>query len=251
MKLLIFAGTRNGRELALELATKGYEVIISSMSAHGNSLVVEHNNLTRVYGKMDLVSMERFIMDNRIQLVIDATHPYAKEISENIIKSTNNANIPMIRYERKSSIPEHIGKHFDTYEAACDYLRKRKGPILFTTGVNHIDKLVDLLDKSRIVVRILPVETSLEKANQCGLQESQIIAIHPPYSIEDNLKHINMYHIRYLVTKDSGYEGGTYEKLEAVKKTGTGIIVIDRPKIDYPMSCYDLEEIIDELKRIN
>lgn len=244
MQILIFAGTSNGRTLAVELANKGYGVTISSMSAHGNSLVPEHKHIKGIFGKMNQEDIEQYIIEHHIDAVIDATHPYAMDISHNIIKSTHEIGRPMIRYERRSSIGKDTGKHFDTYAEACEYLNNHEGNILFSTGVNHIDELVKLLDKKRMVVRILPVETSIQKAYDCGLQDDQIIALHPPYTLEDNLKHIRKYNIGYLVTKDSGHEGGTSMKLEAVKQAGIELIVIDRPKLKYPVCYYDKEKVL-------
>ncbi len=164
MQILIFAGTSNGRTLAVELANKGYGVTVSSMSAHGNSLVPEHKHIKGIYGKMNQEDIEQYIIEHHIDAVIDATHPYAMDISRHIIKSTQEIGRPMIRYERRSSIGKDIGKHFDTYAEACGYLNNYADNILFSTGVNHIDELVKLLDKQRMVVRILPVDTSIQKS---------------------------------------------------------------------------------------
>lgn len=241
MQILIFAGTRNGRELAVELADNGHGVTVSSMSAHGNGLVPEHRHIKGIYGKMNQEDIEQYMKEQHIDVVIDATHPYAVAISRNIIASTHALGTPMIRYERKSSIGKDTGKHVETYAEACQYLNNHQGQILFSTGVNHIDELVTLLDKKRMVVRILPVETSIQKAYDCGLQDNQIIALNPPYTLEDNLMHIKTYHIQYLVTKDSGHEGGTCMKIEAAKQAGIELIIIDRPKIQFPV-CYDEKE---------
>lgn len=244
MNILIFAGTSNGRALATSLAKKGYKITVSSMSAHGNRLIPKDFGIEGIYGKMTSKGIVDYVRKHHIDLVIDATHPYAVDISRHIIESTEVVDIPMIRYERRSSIDREVGKHFMSYEEACRYLSEKEGKVWFTTGVNHIDRIVRWLERSRILVRILPVQSSLDKAYRCGLRQEQIIAVHPPYTLEDNLKLIHHYRIKYLVTKDSGFEGGTREKLEAVKHTGIELVVIDRPVMNYKICLYTEEDII-------
>lgn len=247
MKILVFAGTKNGRELVESLVNSEFELLVSSMSEHGNNLLPNSDNLRKVYGKKSVKEIIALIND-KVDIVIDSTHPYAKEVSENIKLACENTNTKLIRYERKSSIPKYVGKHFENMYEVCKYLSHKEGNILFTTGVNEVNNIVKDIAIDRIHVRIIPVKSSIDKAKSCSLDMDKVITMNPPFSIEDNLEHIKKYSIKYLITKDSGDEGNTNEKVHAVNKTDIELLVIDRPFISYKIIYYDKEELIEYLE---
>lgn len=244
---MVFAGTKNGRELISHLGDQGHCIIASSMSEYGASLLQNSENIICLTGQKSMEDIEGIIDRYKIDLVIDSTHPYAKEISENIKDACKNKKIETIRFERKSSIPADLGYHFETMGDVCNYLKFREGNILFTTGVNEVLNTVKKIDLSRIYVRVLPIEYSLKKIEESGLKEGHVIIKKPPFTLDENIKHISDFNIKYLVTKDSGAEGNTSEKIEAVELTNTQLLVIDRPKIEYDLVLFNKDEVSDYL----
>lgn len=247
MIILLFAGTKNGRELAIRLADSGHKVHVSSTSDYGNSLLPTHDGLIGHVGKVDVPQILDMIKLLGIEIIIDATHPYAVEISKNLILADKLVGIPLIRFERETVIPDAIGHHCSTMSAACEYIGKRSGNALFTTGVNDLHHIVRWLDPERLYVRILPIKASLDKAGETVLARDHIIAQKPPFNTQQNLDHIHSYDIRYLVTKDSGKEGNIKEKIEAVDLAGIELVVVDRPDLGYELVCYTNEEVMNLL----
>ncbi len=247
MNLLLFAGTKNGRELALTLAEAGHDVHVSSASAYGDSLLTTHERMTSSYGKLDIETIGALTLEHKVQCIIDSTHPYAVEISKNLLIVTKAMGIMLLRYERKKAVPEEEGLHFSSMSSACQYLDQHQGQVLFTTGVNELHNIVRWMDRERVFVRILPIEASMRLARESGIDQTHVIAMNPPFTLKQNLAHIKAFEVKYLVTKDSGREGNIDEKIEAVKQMGIELVVVDRPEIAFHHVCYTEEAIIDAL----
>ncbi len=243
MRLLIFAGTKNGRELITDLI-EDHIIIASSMSDYGNSLLPNGDNIIKIVGKKSSKDIEDIISSERIDLVIDCTHPYAKEISLNILEASKITGVKTIRFERQSTVSKNLGIHFCSMEDSCRYLNSKAGNILFTTGVNEVLNMVKMVDKRRIYVRVLSVQSSLNKIEESGIDSTHVVLKNPPFTLEENLKHIKEFNIKYLVTKDSGSEGNIHEKIEAVITSGIELLIIDRPVIEYSDIYYTIDEIL-------
>lgn len=244
MTILVFAGTSNGRILVNKLLEKDLSLVVSSASEYGASLLPSNSRLTSTAGKKDSKDIERLIDKYSIDLIIDCTHPYAIEVSNNIFKASNLTGIDVIRYERELVIPSYIGNRFNTIVELCNYLKNKRGNILFTTGVKDIPKIVSIVDNRRVFVRVLPVDSSIKIISDAGLSLEQVVTDKPPFSLSDNIKHIHEFNIKYLVTKDSGNEGNIAEKLEAADKKGIELLVLNRPKKPIKSVFYIIEEIM-------
>ena len=79
--ILIFSGTKDGRNIAQKLLEEGYKVIISTATIYGAELIKKNNNLEIIYGKLDVEEIKELIEKRRIKTVIDTTHPYALYVS--------------------------------------------------------------------------------------------------------------------------------------------------------------------------
>jgi precorrin-6A/cobalt-precorrin-6A reductase len=100
---------------------------------------------------------------------------------------------------------------------------------------------------NRIHIRVLPVKRSLDMLKEAGVPMNQVITEHPPFHEEDNVNHIKQWNIKYMVTKDSGREGNTLEKLRASKQMGIPLLVIDRPNIPYEIKTNSFADLVELL----
>ena len=108
---------------------------------------------------------------------------------------------------------------------------KSIGRILLTTGTKELDEYCsgigeDLLKQT--CVRVLPSVESIEACVRNGISRSNIIAMQGPFSYELNRAVMSSYGIRTLITKNSGRNGGYYEKLKAASDLGISVHVIER-----------------------
>ena len=220
-KILIFAGTTEGRELSETLSRHSVFHTLCVTSKYGEEVLPENEYLTVHTEKMDAERMRSFINENGFTCVIDATHPYAKEASKNIREAVSGTDAEWFRLKRETGVCDSYGKLrlFLTHEECAKELQLSEGNILLTIGSRELSKYCthDGL-KDRLFVRIIPDEESLSLCTKLGIKGKNIIAMQGPFSEEMNTAMIDMYAIKHIVSKMSGTAGGFEAKLNAAKK---------------------------------
>lgn len=250
--ILIFAGTTEGRRLSALLAASGIPHTVCVATEYGES-VLEKNPLVQVHqGRMDCGEMCSFFRAGGFRLLIDATHPYAREVTGNIRKAAQEADIPCLRLMREEEKEKPAGnvRYFDSHAACADALLSFSGNILLTTGSKELESYcISEALKRRLFVRVLPSVESILACGRQGITGRQILAMQGPFSAEMNEALIRQYEIACLVTKDSGRAGGFAEKLKAAEHTGIAAFVIGRPKeaegLSFSEICRKLEGFFD------
>lgn len=196
-------------------------------------ILLEKHPLRQVHcGRMDREEIRKFILEGGFAAVVDATHPYAEAVTENVRSALEGTDIPYLRLLREQDAGwEAEGTvYFTTHEEAMRALEKTEGNILLTTGSKELETYCASEGlRSRLFVRVLPSMESYLACAQQGIQGKQIIAMQGPFTTEMNEAVIRQYGISCLVTKQSGKTGGYGEKLEAARRAGIPVYVIGRP----------------------
>lgn len=260
--ILLLAGTSDGRQFIKEIAAlfqsqkevaSHYEgILVSTLTPYGQSLIENENEFPFVFalsGGLDQQEMIQLIKTKNVKLIIDATHPYAVNVSSNAIEAAQKTQIEYLRYERPMSDIE-TEKHvlfFDQYVEIVNYLKNKSGNVLLTTGSNHLKAFESISHQKRIYARILPTVAALNKAEEAGLTPDRIVAIQGPFSAQMNEAMLAEWDIRFLVTKDSADVGGFQEKIESTKKMGVECLVLKRPSLLYGKVFDNHRELIDYL----
>ncbi len=247
--VLVFAGTTEGRRLAEYLLKRKVRVHICVATEYGESLLQEHENLTITHERMDYKQMMKLIEDLQPDFVVDATHPFAKEVTENIKRACKETKKSYLRLLRETMGKDSNVVYVDSLEAAVSYLEDTKGNILVSTGSKNIEVYTGLTDyQQRIYARVLSVKASLEKCEAVGIIGKHLICMQGPFSTEMNVATIQDFQIEWFVTKESGMTGGFQEKLEACERTGAKLVVIGRPEEEsgytYHKICMYLKEML-------
>lgn len=244
-RLLVFGGTSEGTELARQLPALGWQVTVCVATDYGAELLQGCAVEVRT-GRLDEAAMTA-LMREGFSAVIDATHPYAVEVTRSVRSAAKRAGLPCIRLLREDTSCEDTLLTVPTAQAAAELLRKRSGNILLTTGSKDLAVYTTLPDyRERIWVRILASEASLHLALGLGYPARHIIAMHGPFSAELNAALLRQFDIRTMVTKRSGISGGFAEKVQAARETGTELIVIDRPVQEQGMSLEEVMRLFSE-----
>jgi len=228
-RIAVFGGTSEGRILAGLLAELGAQVSLYVATSYGEELVPEREGLSVICGRKNSDQMQVEIESSEYKYIVDATHPYADEATNNLLSATTRSNIPYMRVIRTES--NYNGEIVvENAEEAVRYLNKIKGNILLTTGSSSLKIYTNVEDwQERLYARVLPDTVTLGNCARLGYKKSNIICMQGPFSTEMNIATIKMYNISALVTKDSGEEGGFPEKLQAARQTRVNLIVIKRP----------------------
>ncbi len=251
MKILVIAGTEDARLFVRELAKLSVDITVTVTTDYGASLIESQPNVAVEIGKWDDNKMQHELAVRAIELLVDASHPYAKNASENAIKAAQAAGIPYLRYERPSVLIEHddIDLVVD-YQQAVELCNQYEGNILLTIGSNLLPTFAEGVEgfSDRVFARILSTHTMVKRAQELGLSPKHILALQGPFSKAINKAMIDHVNAKIMVTKASGSIGGTLEKIEAAREMGLKIIVIDRPTIEYGAVFSDSETLIKAVK---
>ena len=228
-RVAVFGGTSEGRILAGLLLEAGAQVSLFVATSYGEELIPDREGLSIICGRLDSDEMQAALESGEYKYVVDATHPYADEVTKNLISAANRSNVPYLRVIRtKSNYEGEI--EVESAIEAVRYLNNANGNILLTTGSNTLDIFTGVKGwQERLYARVLPDAATLDKCTRLGYKKSNLICMQGPFSAEMNEATIRMYDISILVTKDSGEEGGFPEKLLAARTSGAELIVIRRP----------------------
>ena len=222
--ILIFAGTTEGRKLAEYASLYSIKCYVSVATDYGKSLIEHLENITILTGRMDEKEMEHFIEENDIRLVIDATHPFAREVTENIRSAcekarTHSEKVFYVRcvrpFENRSSDEQIV--YTESVQEAVEYLKKTTGNILIATGSKELHLYTEIDNyRERCFARVLSTEPA--------------VTMQGPFARDLNLALLRQTKASYFVTKETGKAGGFEEKAEAAEMAGAVLVVIGRPK---------------------
>ncbi len=243
-KLMIFGGTTEGRLLAEFCIANKINAYISVATEYGAKLLNNSCFLHILRGKMTSDEMADFIKKNHVKTVIDATHPYAVEVSKNIEKACQELGVCRYRVKRDCGTYCSTAIYFDNAELLAEYLDKTEGNILITTGSKELSKFCKIENYSkRCVVRVLPTDKIIDECEKMGFCKDNVISEKGLFSEQQNIAHINKYSISYLVTKESGKEGGFENKVNAAEKCGVKLLIIRRPE-ENGISLEEVQQIL-------
>ena len=228
-KVLVFAGTTEGRELAELLADSNIKCSVCVATDYALELMND-KRLDVNCGRLTEEEMEVLMRDGKFDVVVDATHPYAQIVSQNVRQAADKESISLIRLRRSTESAEEGFVSFKTHEECSAWLSFQTGNILLTTGSKDLGSYAkNETIKNRLFVRVLPGEESIRLCTANGITGRQIIAMQGPFSAQMNECILREYSIDWMVTKISGHAGGFEEKIEAAKKAGVGICAILPP----------------------
>ena len=122
-RLLLFAGTTEGRRLAEELS-KDWEVTASVATAYGAQLLPSQVRV--LTGRLDEPQIEALLRQENFDVLVDATHPYAKAVTRNLQTAAANAAVPYLRLARPQSPLPADARVLETAEKAAAALAKQR-----------------------------------------------------------------------------------------------------------------------------
>ncbi len=252
--ILVLAGTSDARELALAIHQEGYSLLATVVTENAAKGMKEAGLPVRV-GRLTGEDIAELVKQQGIKIVVDASHPYAEEASQNAMAGAQAAQVPYIRYERaQGCYPEHEKLTIvRDYKEAAEVAAQRRGVILLTTGSKTLPiftkKLIGLPDTT-LIARMLPRKDNMEKCEELGIEQKNIVAMQGPFPKGLNRALYEHYGVTLMITKESGKVGAVDEKLEAALELGIETILISRPPLDYGMKFSNFEEVLTQLKRI-
>lgn len=220
-RILILGGTTEARELAGLLVAAGYDIITSLAGRTDSPRFPDGTVRMGGFGGKD--GLTAYLKSSRIEMVVDATHPFAAEISTNAVGATAEAHVPLIRLERPAwqepsgAIWIEVGSTLDAVNAL-----PRGARALLTVGRQDLGAFL-ARTSCHYVARMIEVPPGLP-------EDWEVIAARGPFTLEGEIELMEEHAITHLVTKNSG--GAQVEaKLAAATQLSIPIIVIRRPRL--------------------
>ncbi|MEB1806462.1 MAG: precorrin-6A reductase [Bacillaceae bacterium] len=250
--IYVIAGTSDARELAITLRDAAYNIIASVVTDNA-AISLREANIETVVGRLTAEEMTVFIEQRGIEMIVDASHPFAEEASKNAVEASRISGVPYIRYEREE-YQGQTGKitHVSSYKEAALLAKEKKGTVMLTTGSKTLQIFTEHLlnvNGVRLIARMLPRKDNMEKCEELGVEQKNIVAIQGPFSKELNIALFKQYNVTLMITKESGKVGSVDEKVEAAKELNIPIVMISRPKIDYGIVCRSYQDVLETINQ--
>ena len=247
--IFVLAGTQDGREIVRLLLEQGHDVAASVVSSYGGELLAHACGQRCLINDkpLDEAALKDYLQEHDIRLLVDASHPYAANVSRNAIAVCQALSIPYIRYERDLSKLDYDRiTVVHSYEEAAQAAAALGKKIFLTTGSRNLDKFVHSSDlkNCEITARVLPTAEVIGLCESLGLDAGHIVALQGPFSMELNRELFRKYGAEVIITKNSGTIGGTDTKFAAAAELNLPIVLIDRPKLNYPCITHDYAEVL-------
>ncbi|WP_304156922.1 cobalt-precorrin-6A reductase [Fusobacterium ulcerans] len=244
----IIGGTKDSRIFLEKFVSADKNIVVSTATEYGGKLL-EGLPVKVVSKRLPLELMREFVEKNSIKTIVDISHPYAFEVSKNAMKVAEEFSIAYYRFEREEIhiIPDRFSE-FQNINDLLEYCDKLDGNILVTLGSNNIEHFSKLKNLEKFYFRILPKWDMVKKCEDNGILPKNIIAMQGPFSLNMNKAMIEQLNIKYLVTKKGGDTGGEREKIDACNEKEIEVILLEKPKIQYP-NCYrNIDDLIKNIK---
>lgn len=222
MRILIFGGTGEARELADRLVTAGHDVTTSLAGRTSAPKMPKGHVRTGGFGGVE--NLSGYFVEEKFDWVIDTTHPYAASMSDQICDAVTQTKQQFMRVSRAPWVPEDgvMWQNMPSVTEAVAQLPEG-ARVLMTSGQDGIDALAGR-DDCKFFVRLI------EQPEHRLPEDTILIIERPPYELHGELALMREFSITHLVTKNAGGVQ-TRPKIDAAAQLGVTIFMIERPRL--------------------
>ena len=239
-RLLILGGTAEGRALAEAAAARfgSSLTVISALAGRTRAPILPAGEV-RIGGFGGADGLAAYLKEERIDLLVDATHPYATRISAQACEAAARAATTHLVLVRPSWRPMPGDRWIDvaTVEEAVGAIPAEAGRVFLTVGVRALAPFASCPDLW-FLVRLVD-----EPAEPIPLARHRLICARGPFAEADERGLLADYRIDCLVTRASGGEA-TAAKLAAARKLGLPVVMVRRPPPPPGPSASSVEEAL-------
>lgn len=247
-RVLLFGGTTEGRLLGDFLEQQQIPAVLFVATAYGEEVLERQYRWLEVHcGRLREEEMLQWLRKERPLAVVDATHPYATAVTDNLRRACQAAQTAYYRVLRPEE--KAAGCHyFASLPALLQWLAQTDGVIFSTLGSKELNAFRQLPQyEQRLVVRVLPNREAIAQCEALHLKGRQIIAAQGPFSQAMNRQMFLDWQAAVLVTKASGKSGGFAEKVAAARDCGMEIAVLECPQAEQGLLLEDMKRRLVQL----
>ena len=230
----ILSGTADGPVLAKKFIKLDYVVFISVVSYKASNVYPNHDKLHIITGRLNNeIEIQKFISSNQINYVIDATHPFAINISSTLKKACKEISLPIFEYRRVSKNNSKVEIISDFKDIKFKNVRNKN--ILLAIGSRLLDEIarfyIDL--GANVFARIIATPESISRGFSSCIDNSNLAILNPSESKKDYLEFYlcKYWRIDYIFCRDSG---GYSQKIwdEICLKSNVKLFLLKRPEVE-------------------
>lgn len=225
LRILLLGGTTEATALAERLSRMGSIKAVLSLAGR-TAQPAESPLTTRVGGFGGVEGLSAYLQQEAVNLVIDATHPFAARISTNAIAASQASGVPLLAIERPpwTRVADDDWIEHDSIEAAVSALPEEPQDIFSGLGRQAIDALCHA-PQHRYLIRVVdPLECP------AILAHAEVIASRGPFCTGNDARLFADYNIHYVLSKNAG-GSAAYSKIEAARQLGITVHMIRRPAL--------------------
>jgi precorrin-6A/cobalt-precorrin-6A reductase len=237
-RLLILGGTGDAVELAKRAINLSELAVITSLAGR-TSTPKNLVGATRIGGFGGEAGLMEYLQTEQIDLLIDATHPFAAQISWNAAGAAQQMGIPWLMLIRPAweRLPQDRWIEVDRIEAAVTAIPASAKRIFLTIGRQQLAPFASLTDRWCLMRSIDPPDADIQ------LPPGELLLDRGPFSLEQELRLLQDYQIEAIVSKNSGGDA-TYAKIIAARELSLPVIMVQRPIIPEGEQVRDVAEAI-------
>lgn len=220
MRVLLLGGTSEGRALAKALHPR-FD-IVSSLAGRVPDPALPVGPV-RIGGFGGVDGLRRYLQQERIEAVVDATHPFAATMTKHAAQVCDELHMPHLVLVRPAWDPASAKVVASDVEAAAEVARQRYSRIFLTTGRSGVGAFAD--SEAWFLIRAVTAP-----ADQVMPRHHRLLLSRGPYSCDDELRLLKAHGIDALVTKNSGGQM-TRGKVDAAAALRIPVIMVARPPL--------------------
>lgn len=239
MRALILGGTGEARAVAASLKDSGWHVTSSLAGRVANPKLPVGE--VRIGGFGGPAGLAKWLIHNGIEVIIDATHPYAEKISISASEASRATGIPLIALHRPAWTPgpKDRWRMVSTMEEAAALVAREYHHILLTIGRQQLAPFAADPHNLYVIRAVDPPSVALPARHRVLLSRG-------PFEVEAEKKLLIDNQIDAVVTKNSG-GAMTEAKLEAARLLGIDVVMVQRPAL--PPATVHVSSV-DEVTRV-
>ncbi|MBK1687831.1 cobalt-precorrin-6A reductase [Rubrivivax gelatinosus] len=236
-RVLLLGGTTEASRLAAAFARDGVEAVFSY--AGRTAAPVAQPLPIRVGGFGGAEGLAAWLRAEGISHVVDATHPFAAQMSRNAVAACAATGTALIALERRpwAAAPGDDWTHVADIETAAAALPETPERVFLAIGRQHLAAFAAKPQHHYLLRLVDPPEGALP------LPDAEAVISRGPFGYDDDLELLRSRRITRLVTKNAGGEGAR-AKLDAARTLGLPVIVVDRPALPPRASVETVAEVL-------
>jgi precorrin-6A/cobalt-precorrin-6A reductase len=241
-RVLILGGTGDAAQAIGQIAALPQVETIASLAGRTPKPNIPSIGTVRMGGFGGVAGLVAFLRDEKIDLLVDATHPFAAQISANAAQAAATVGIPRVLLNRPGWEPVVGDRWIEVadHTAAATILPGLAERIFLTIGRQELAAFADLTQRWFLMRMITPPDVPIPPG--------EVILQQGPFSVAAEIALMQQYRVGAIVSKNSG-GAATYAKIIAARELGLPVVMIPRPALPEGDVVSDVAAVVAWVQR--